>query len=266
LAGDAGTVVGLWRFPVKSMAGERLDAADVAADGLVGDRAFAIFDVATSRLATARYPKTWPGLLACRATFLEPPRAGAELPPVAIALADGTTVRSDDPEVDRALSRFFDRDVELRHAAPPGSLRFGELSVEGDVPEGSLMDLAPVSVLTRSTLARMAELEPRSDFDERRFRMNVIADTPGSGFVESDWVGRTLAVGNEVELAVRMHDPRCVMTTVAQDELPYDPAVLKALGRHNRLEIEGMLYPCAGVYAVPSVTGEIRIGDSVALA
>src|SRR5206468_272180 len=133
------------------------------------------------------------------------------------------------------------------------------------VPEGSFFDLFPLSVLTTSSLDRLGELEPQSRFDARRFRMNVILDTPERGFVENEWVGRTLAIGDEVKLGVALPDPRCVMPSLAQEELPRDPMILKALARHNRIDVVGALYPCAGVYAVAESMGTVSRDDRVSV-
>jgi len=120
--------------------------------------------------------------------------------------------------------------------------------------------------MTTSTLDHLGELQPGSKFDVRRFRMNVIVDTAQPGFVENAWLGRALAVGDDVRLAIAMPDPRCVMTTVAQPDLPRDPAILKSLAQHNRLEVAGAgLYPCAGVYAATASPGTIRKSDPVRL-
>jgi uncharacterized protein YcbX len=108
-----GTVEALWRFPVKSMLGEELDAADLSQRGVVGDRAYALRDKQTGKVASAKHAKLWPDLLKCRASFIEPPRAGSEVPPARIDLADGTSVLSDASDADAVLSRFFGRDVEL---------------------------------------------------------------------------------------------------------------------------------------------------------
>src|SRR4051795_6317489 len=115
-----GKVRALWRFPVKSMRGEELDAADLGEGGIVGDRAYAIRDKETGKVASAKHPKLWPDLLGCRAAFVESPRAGEELPPARIELADGNTVLSDAPDADAVLSRFFGREVELARAAQNG--------------------------------------------------------------------------------------------------------------------------------------------------
>src|SRR5213592_3546105 len=94
-----GTVATLWRFPVKSMRGEQLDAVELTEGGIVGDRAYAIRDRETGKVASAKHPKLWPELLACRAAFVESPGSSNPLPPVQIALADGSTVLSDAPDV-----------------------------------------------------------------------------------------------------------------------------------------------------------------------
>jgi uncharacterized protein len=289
-----GTIRALWRFPVKSMLGEELDAADLTEGGIVGDRAYAIRDRETGKVASAKHSKRWPNLLDCRAVFVEPPGPRDELPPVRIELADGNSVMSDAADVDAVLSRFFGRDVELARAAQNGytidqyhpdlenydpdghrdevvearlgAAFFNERGLPSAVPEDSFFDLYPLSVLTTSTLDQLGTLEPQSRFDVRRFRMNVIVDTPERGFVENGWLGRTLAIGDDVQLGVSLPDPRCCMPGLPQEDLPRDPQVLKALARHNRIDVAGALYPCAGVYAVAEATGTVRKDDSVSLA
>lgn len=288
-----GTIRALARFPVKSMLGEDLDVAEITDGGIVGDRAFAIVDRDTGKVASAKHPKVWPDLLACRATFVDAPRADPELAPIEIVLADGSSVRSDAPDVDAILSRFFGREVGLSRAAPedftidqyhpdvadldPGGHRdevievrlgaafFQQAGMPSPLPEGSFKDLFPLSVVSTSSLQRLGELEPGHRFDPRRFRMNMIVETDTPGFVENDWIGHGIRAG-DAQLAVALPDPRCVMTTVAQGDLPRDPAILKALARHNRLDVAGAgLFPCAGVYAVATSPGKVRVGDPVAL-
>jgi uncharacterized protein YcbX len=289
-----GTIRALWRFPVKSMLGEELDAADLTEGGIVGDRAYAIRDRETGKVASAKHSKRWPTLLDCRAVFVEPPGPGGELPPVRIELADGNSVLSDAADVDAVLSRFFGRDVELARAAQNGytidqyhpdlenydpeghrdevveaqlgAAFFNERGLPSAVPEDSFFDLYPLSVLTTSTLDQLGNLEPQSRFDVRRFRMNVIVATPERGFVENEWLGHTLAIGDDVQLGVSLPDPRCCMPGLPQEDLPRDPQVLRALARHNRIDVAGALYPCAGVYAVAEATGTVRKYDGVSLA
>jgi uncharacterized protein len=91
--------------------------------------------------------------------------------------------------------------------------------------------------------------------------MNVILGTHDSGFLENDWLGHGLELGDDVQLMVNLPDPRCVMTTMAQGDLPKDTGILRALTRHNRIDVAGGLYPCAGVYATVAAPGTIRAGD-----
>ena len=291
---SVGSVAGLWRFPVKSMGGERLEQAEITARGLVGDRAYALIDLDTGKVASAKSVRLFPDLLGCRAAFVEPPRSGRELPPVRITLPDSTSVTSDSGDVDRVLSAYFRREVILARAAPDdftidmyhpdledmgpegrrdtvveqklGSAYFAEAGLASPVPVGSFFDLFPVTVLTTSTLERLSELRSESRFDQRRFRMNVIVGTEHPGFVENDWVGRNLLIGDAVELSVEMPDSRCVMTTLAQDELPGDTDILRTLVQHNRIQVgDAGRFPCVGVYAVVEESGTVQTGDDVGL-
>src|SRR5919107_3167555 len=293
-SGIVGAVAGLWRFPVMSMRGELLEQAEFTELGLVGDRAYALIDADTGKVVSAKSVRPFPNLFGCRAAFIDPPRLGGELPPVQITLPDGTSVTSDSSDVDRVLSAYFRRDVTLARAAPDdftidqyhpdiedvdpaghrdtvveqklGAAFFAEAGIPSPVPVGSFFDLFPVSVLTTSTLQQLSELQPQSRFDERRFRMNVIIDSEEAGFVENDWVSRQLAIGEAVRLSVALPDPRCVMTTLAQEELPKDSDVLRTLTRYNRVQVAGAgQFPCAGVYAVVEAPGTLRTGDEVAL-
>jgi len=290
---QVGTVVALWRFPVKSMLGEELDVTEVSSSGLAGDRAYALIDATTGKVVSAKNPRLWPNMLGCRARFLEPPHAGEKPPPVRITLPDGTSVTSDEPDADTVLSDFLGRKVRLARAAPAdltidqyhpdldgldpvghrdtmveariGSAFFAEVGRPSPVPESSFFDLFPLSVLTTSTLQRLRELAPHSRVNERRFRMNVIVATTGWGFVENSWLDHRLVIG-DVDIDVVLPDPRCVMTTLAQEDLPHDTNVLRTLARHNRIGVGGDgLFPCAGVYAVVASPGIIRRGDQAVL-
>jgi hypothetical protein len=135
------------------------------------------------------------------------------------------------------------------------------------VPVGAFFDVFPVSVLTTSTLAQLTALQPQSRFDVRRFRMNVIVHTGEEGFPENQWIGRAVAVGGALRLRVALPDPRCVMTSLPQGDLDHDPAILRALVRHNRLAVGSAgLFPCAGAYAVVEAPGGTRTGDPVMVA
>jgi uncharacterized protein YcbX len=289
-----GSVAGIWLFPVKSMQGQRLGSGEFTERGLVGDRAYAIIDSETGKVASAKSVRLFPELFKCKAAFVEPPRLNSELPPVQITLPDGATVNSDSGDADNVLSEFFGREVILASAAPDdftidqyhpnvddadpaghrdeiveqklGSAFFDEAGVPSPVPVGAFFDLFPLTVLTTSTLDKLSGIKPDSNFDERRFRMNIIVDTNDDGFVENNWIGRGLALGEAMRIEVAMPDPRCVMTTLEQDDLPRDTDILRTLVRHNRLPVaESGLFPCAGVYAVVQASGRLQIGDSVSL-
>ncbi len=289
-----GSVTRLWRFPVKSMLGEHLEQAEVTNEGLLGDRAYALIDVDTGRVVSAKSVRLFPNLLGCQAAFVEAPRSGQELPPVLIVLPDGTSVTSNSGNVDGVLSAYFQRDVTLARAAPEdytidqyhpdlenldpaghrdavveqklGSALFAEVGLASPVPVDSFLDLFPVSVLTTSTLEQLNEFQPQSRFDQRRFRMNLIIDTEEPGFLENDWVGHELGIGETLRLGVAMPDPRCVMTTLAQEDLPKDTDILRTLTRHNRIQVGDMgQFPCAGAYAVVAAQGTVRTGDRVGL-
>ena len=281
------------------MGGERLDQAVVTQRGVLGDRAYALIDKATAKVVSAKSIKLFPDMFALKAAFVEAPKLDCDLPPVRISLPDGRSVSSDGGDVDDILSDYFGRSVVLAQTAPEdftldqykpdlegpdvegaesaedqskfvtqklGAALFAELGIESPVLAGAFFDVFPLSVLTSSTLATLSELRPQTRFDERRFRMNVTIRTGQAGFPENDWIGHQLALGDEVRAKVAMPDARCVMTTLAQDELPRDIEVLKTLARHNRIQVgERGRYPCAGVYAVVLTPGTIRVGDPATL-
>jgi MOSC domain-containing protein len=287
-----GSVAGLWRFPVKSMRGEQLTQAEITNRGVLGDRAYALIDTDTGKVVSAKSVRLFPDLLDCQAAFVQPPQAGGELPPVRITLPNGTFANSDSSEVNSVLSEYFKRNVTLARAAPDdftidqyhpdvenlnpeghrdtfveqklGSAFFAEAGLASPVPAGSFFDLFPLTALTTSTLKHLNELRPESRFDQRRFRMNVIVDTKGDGFVENNWISRVLGIGDEVRIRVVMPDSRCVMTTLAQDDLPKDTDILRTLARYNRVNVgDAGQFPCAGVYAVVETPGVVRLQDQL---
>lgn len=243
-----GTIREIWRFPVKSMRGERLQQAEVTARGLLGDRAWALVDQSTGKPASAKKVNDFPGLMDFQARFLDEPTADGAMPPVIITLPDGQVATSEDGEADRVLSAWFKRELKLVH----------------NTSEKSFLDAYPLSLLTTSTIYRLEELAPGSLFDPRRFRMNLTLDTGAPGFLENGWLGRQVGLGDAAWLKVTLPDSRCVMTTLAQDDLPEDREIMRTLMRHNRLEIgESTPRPCAGVYADVAVAGEVRVGERV---
>ncbi|WP_214404388.1 MOSC domain-containing protein [Pseudonocardia lacus] len=285
----AATVRSLHRYPVKSMLGETVEEAVLGAAGVVGDRGYAVVDAEDGAVASAKHPRKWARLLDLRAAYLEEPRDGEALPPVAITFPDGGTRRSDDPAVDEAISAHVGRPVRLTSKAPerpvfeeqwpdidglaPREFITGTTSSHTDgepvstlqlaalAPAGSFVDLAVLHVLTTATLRALSAAAPDSSFDPRRYRPNVLLDVPETSFAEDEWVGSGLDIGG-AGITIRMSTMRCVMTTLAQGELPEDRDTLRTIARTNRRTIEGMgTWACAGVYADISRPGTVRRGD-----
>ena len=264
-----GVVAELWRFPVKSMGGEKLGKAVVTDQGLLGDRAAALLDLETNELVSASN-RHFPGLMEWRATYIEPPEVGRALPPIRITGPDGSSALSDAPVLADLLSSHFGRPVSLVRVAPDGYRRkqaafFAGIGLDCLAPSASLVDLCPVSVISSATLGELTRSRPSSSFDPRRFRMNVLITTTADGFVEHAWQGRRLTIG-QVRLEIALPDPRCVMTTLPQDGLPKDPAILRTIAEMNSLPVgTGGLQPCAGVYATVARSGLVGTGDQVLL-
>ncbi|MGI0149136.1 MAG: MOSC domain-containing protein, partial [Thermoplasmata archaeon] len=231
-----GSVVSLWRYPVKSMMGEEVNATELSQRGLLGDRAYALFDPSTGKIVSAKNPRKWANLFDFRAWFAEPPRPGEPLPPVRIALPDGTLITSGQSDANLFLSKAVGREVQLLSSAPDKpSLEEFWPDVEGlahrvkvtdeRMPAHTFFDSAVLHLLTTSTIDRLRELYPEGRFEPRRFRPNVVVQLAPDerGFVENGWAGRTLSLGTEVRLKITGPCPRCVMTTLPQGDLPRDP-------------------------------------------
>jgi hypothetical protein len=110
---ELGTVVSLWRYPIKSMLGEEVPTTQVGDHGLLGDRAYALVDRTDGKVATAKNPRKWPTLFTFQATFIEPSGSSASVPPVRITLPDGAIVTSEQSDCHPALSQALNREVTL---------------------------------------------------------------------------------------------------------------------------------------------------------
>ena len=272
---QVGLVAALWRYPVKSMMGEELNSSDITDRGLLGDRQFAVVDRATGKIGGAKNPRKWGNFFDFRAAYSEPPRTGAMMPPARITLPDGAGVTTGQGDLDQVLSQAFGRDVTLEEARSDDKSRGATaeeywLDMDGldnrdtvtdfEMPAGTFFDTAVVHLLTTATIDHLRALYPQGRFEARRFRPNIVISAPGEdqGFVENGWVGRTLAIGGDVRLAVTEPCPRCVMTTLPQGDLPKDSGILRTAAQHNGVNV--------GVYASVVSGGVIRRGDAVSLA
>ncbi|WP_317620361.1 MOSC domain-containing protein [Streptomyces sp. CBMA156] len=261
----AGTVERLRRYPVKGLLGEELDRAEVTGRGLAGDRERALLDLATGRVASAKRPRLWAGLLGYTARTTTDGR-------VAVSGPDG---RGAD---ERELSEALGREVALIDERPPGATV--ERAVPEEVlargsaaetdftvnelgraaPDGGFFDFAPLHLITTSTLRATGS-------EAERYRPNLVVRTEGEGYVENTWVGRELAIGPTLRLRVIAPTPRCAVPTLRHGPLPRRPEALRVPAERNRVvPLDGMpALPCAGVYARVVVPGVIRTGDRITM-
>ncbi|MGH7899451.1 MAG: MOSC domain-containing protein [Candidatus Binatia bacterium] len=283
-----GKVIEIWRYPVKSMAGGMLRECQVTKRGIPGDRGWAIRDEEAQEVRGA---KKFPVLLQCRARYLEEPD-GKTTPPAEITFPDGERIRSDDPKASSRLSSLIGKPTKLAPVRPPEDLDYyrrrlpedpGQMEHElrqifGRLPNEPLPDLSifppeileftsplgthfdafPLHLLTTSWLEDLGRANPGAHFDRRRFRPNFLIELQGSpvGKPEAEWCDREVRLG-EVRVKIEMPVVRCVMTTLAQDDLPKDSSVLRTIVWQSDQNV--------GVYASPVATGRVKVGDPVEL-
>lgn len=225
----AGTVREIWRYPVKSMAGEGVSRAEVDASGVVGDRRLAVY-TADGHIGSGKITRRFrpvPGLR----------RHGARIvgDRTWIAFPDGIERGADEDGIDEALSASLGQPVALRAEA-----------------EVAHKDAAPLHILSTTTLAWIGDKLGR-DFDAFPFRPNLIVETDQPWPAEEGWIGQMLAVG-AVKLRVIEPTERCVMVNV-RPQGEDDSRVLRALVEGNQA--------CLGVYADVLVAGAIACSDAI---
>lgn len=264
-----GAVASLHRYPVKSMIGEELNATKVGMKGFQGDRVFALADVETGKIASAKNPSKWPTLFQFRAAYAVPLN-GDHLPPARITFPDGSMMTTDDKDIATQLSSSLGKPVRFLKSAPvSGTLEEYWPDVDGlarrDVvtdeamPAETFFDLGMIHLLTTATIDSYRFLYPGGRFEPRRFRPNLVVQTEAglAGFPENEWDEKILSVGSEVKIKITGPCGRCVMTTLPQGDLPKDTGILKAAAQHNQARV--------GAYASVIQGGVIRIGDAVHL-
>jgi uncharacterized protein YcbX len=270
-----GRLAQLWRYPVKSMLGERLPAADVDTAGVAGDRRLALRHRDTGRVASAKHPRLWRDLLTLRA-------AGAAPGPVRVTLPDGREVSSVDDDVDGVLSRVLVAPVTLIDRPPAGAtldradpeaVLADGLAAEvpvvanplGAAAPGTFFDFAPVHLVTTATLARLAAEMPGGTLDAARYRPNLVVEVDADAFAENDWVGRELRIGPQLVLRVLAPTPRCAVPTLAHGSLPRQSDALRVPARLNRVAPLPQLgpQPCVGAYAQVVRGGRVEQGSVV---
>jgi uncharacterized protein len=269
-----GTVVSIWRYPVKSMLGEELNSSYVTERGLVGDRSYALVDQETGKVASAKNPRKWGKLFDFRAAFIDTPQVVESIPRVRITFPDGTHIYSDQSDdIDNALSFVLGTEVRLMRAnlEKPSyeeywpdieGLAQREKVTDEAMPPQTFFDIAVIHIFTTSTINRLRGLYPEGRFEVRRFRPNIVVESASSGqkkndFIENLWVGKKLMIGEDIVLRVIGPCTRCVMITLPQGDLPNDLGILRTVAQYNQVT--------AGVYASVHRGGTIRRGDQVLL-
>ena len=252
-----GTVAELWRFPVKSFQGERVDEVELDDHGVQGDRDWALVDVASGRLLSAK-----------RHARLFSAAAATRDGEVVITLPEGPAFAATSPRASARLSAWLGWPVELRHVDDHVKLAY-EMTfdppnddaeyVTVPAPRGSFLDLAGVHLVSRASLAHAGATFPTLDWDVRRFRPNVVVDVEGAGpdgaaFVEDGWVGTEVGLGGA---RVRIDQPtvRCAMPLRAQPGLARQPRLYDALEAVHRNHL--------GVYATVAGGGVVSLGSAV---
>jgi uncharacterized protein YcbX len=273
-----GKVSALARYPVKSMLGEQLDELHFTERGAVGDRAYALRELVTRHIASA---KKFPRLFEFRASCDRAPASGG-VPPVTIELPGGRMIHDEDADASELISAALGRIVSLERATTargelagvdPATL-FADVPVDKVFPgltaamlpdyfaleKESFFDSAVMHVIASGTLRHMAKLAaPGSVFDPRRFRPNIFVDTGerDDTFIEDEWLGGTLEVGDSVKIVAMRPALRCVMTTHPQQDLPRDYTILRTAAFHHQANV--------GVFASIGAPGRVRVGDPVYL-
>ncbi|KUI33550.1 molybdenum cofactor biosysynthesis protein [Mycobacterium sp. IS-1496] len=264
-----GRVGALRRYPVKSMLGEPCEAIAVSPLGVAGDRRYAYLDDETGRVATAKNPRLWRQLLQCSATT----EAGG----VVVTLPDGRRVPVE--ESAGPVSELVGRRVHLADERSAGAvversdpidvltqgldaeIEAALLEIAQSTPGGAFVDDSPVHLITTATLDAVG-----LDRGEAvRYRPNIVIETPAgtSPFIENDWVGATIRLG-DVELRGTMPTPRCSVPTLEHGALGRSPQSVRYPLEHNRVQAgEFGVNPCAGLYASVVTTGTVAEGADV---
>jgi hypothetical protein len=250
------------------MMGEELDKSQVSDRGLLGDRSYALLDLDTRKVVSAKNPRKWAKLFDFRASLLEPPNPGGSMPAAQITFPDGTVASSDEPDVDGRLSEALGARVQLLRSSPPKpvleeywpdieGLAYRDRITDESMPPGTFFDSAVVHLLTTATLDRLRDLNAEGRFEVRRFRPNIVIEPSPAvrDFVENGWIDRTLRLGDEIRLKVTRLCMRCVMTTLPQGDLPRDLSILRTTARHNHVNV--------GAYASVECGGSIARGDRI---
>ena len=233
---SVGQIIHLARYPVKSMRGEALSQAALTFQGIPEDRRYAFVQTASRSEFPWLTARQYAQLL--RYTpVIEREASGENV--VAVTTPEGQKWPVQSEELRREIAARSGRDLFLLRQ-----------------DRGSY-DAAPISIISRQTVARIAE-ESGTEENFRRFRPNIVLDlTEGEAFEELKWVGQVLRVGDTARVAITEADHRCVIVTLDPETTEADARVLHSV-THNHER-------CAGIYGTVITAGEVRVGDTVAI-
>ena len=244
-------MVELWRYPVKSMGGERLhEPVPVDWTGFEGDRRLAVVDDATHKVLSA---KTVPRLLEATATW-----SGVD--GVRIRSADGLDLTSADDGVDEELSAWLGRAVHLE-APVPGRQSVFDMELDPDDARATTeLQTPPGSFFDSRSVLHLVTTASLDGQDRRRFRPNVVVEpATAAGRPEDEWVGEwlRLGAGQGIDVAVRKRTARCVLITKPQPGLDKDSDLFRRLAREHGGDL--------GIYIDPQAPGVVAPGDEVSI-
>jgi len=283
MATVVGKLGGIMRFPIKSLLGETLDECMVSERGLDGDRALALVDTATGKIASAKQPNLWRDMLKLVART-DP---ASSQPRIIVSDAEGGQRDHLAVDFDAWVSGVLGRSVkltetkpigiELNRARPDEVLDRGMhepvtqdvLAIGAAAPDGGFFDFAPVHLVTTASLAALSSAAPDATISVERYRPNLVIETTAStAFVETQWIGRRIRIGQFVELEIIAPTPRCAVPMLSHGVLPASPSAVRTVNELNRVEFPLLgpgRFPCLGVYATVLSSGHLQRGDIITL-
>lgn len=250
------------------MMGEELNSSFVTERGLLGDRTYAIIDKETSKVVSAKNPRKWGKLFDFRAAFINQPDIDKDIPPVRVTFPDGTQIFSNEEDINSKLSIVLGREVKIVRSDMNNpsyeeywpnidGLARRDTVTEELMPPKTFFDIAVIHLLTISTINRLRQLYPKGRFETRRFRPNIVIESPfgEEDFIENLWVGKKIKIGHQILLNIVAPCTRCIMTTLPQGDLPNDLGILHTIAKYNQVNV--------GVYAAVEMGGIIHRGDLI---
>ena len=255
-----GTVDSLWRYPVKSMRGEEMEAIFAGYAGVYGDRLFAFVSDASPKGFPYFTGRNQRRMICYRARFRDPMKAARPSNQVEAEETGAWPLPASSTELAIEVETPEGKVFEIDDPSLIDSLRAGIEHSNGVTllrSDRALTDCAPLSLFSLQTV-RQLERESGVPIDKRQFRASVYLDLPeNAGFSENEFVGRSLRLGSKVLVNVTKLDGRCMMITLDPDTAEKSPAVLKTVAQKH----EGK----AGIYAAVLTEGMVRKGDAVEL-